>query len=377
MHSTLESLRTSHEQLEVLEDAIIKQIELGDRSTFTTKNGKKRIRTYQDTILRDHRLLKLLKTSRDKAASIFETYRKDKALDNPLDIENHHVSSSSTTSSMSSLSTNMAVKAFYSQLRDLQNYRASVSVYSAPTTTTTGMEVIPTTISNNNISANINKANQKFIEKICSDQDKKTLNETFSGEEHLGRFIDLHRAFNQFMNLNIVKKTIRSDAIQKTTLDVNENVELQAVQKDILGEGLHKRLQATPNSNLDYIDFIACLEGGFLERFPISLKIRSQAYQKWLQKELLGYLKTFYHKANPLVLLDPILGQTKKDFDALWKKQMVLGWQRRVEHKNTNEGEDKGNSNEKNKKSTAGIVKSNGGSDGIKANPIELETIKS
>lgn len=119
--------------------------------------------------------------------------------------------------------------------------------------------------------------------------DEEWLDKRFTGEEGLGRYLDLHELHDKWNNLAPVSSSGQASA------------------------GGWRRLS--------YLQYLAtCTD------FKLSLTIKAKPdYSKYLT-QLLSYLQGFYEKVFPLGDLDGLLREADATFAAAWEAGQVGGW---------------------------------------------------
>lgn len=119
--------------------------------------------------------------------------------------------------------------------------------------------------------------------------DAEWLDKKFTGEEGLGRYLDMHQLHDQWNNLAPASSSGTSNA------------------------GGWKRL-----SYLQYLQAVTA--------FSLSLPLKATPeYSKYLT-ELLSYLSGFYERVFPLGDLDQILKDADREFAKKWQQGQVSGW---------------------------------------------------
>lgn len=135
---------------------------------------------------------------------------------------------------------------------------------------------------------------QNMIEKECQQQQskrppliplQKLKNLTFSGEEGYGRFLDLHKSYNEF--LSVITPEIAK--------------------------------------NLGVMDYFSYLDK-FYEFQNISLETKNEEYATYLHN-LHNYLVDFYSRSQPLSDLSTIFENSDEDFEQRWKQESIPGWE--------------------------------------------------
>ncbi|GAA6012390.1 hypothetical protein JCM11491_004317 [Sporobolomyces phaffii] len=134
--------------------------------------------------------------------------------------------------------------------------------------------------------------------------DAEWLDKMFTGEEGLGRYLDLHQLHDQWNNLAPASASGTANA------------------------GGWKRL-----SYLQYLQSVSA--------FALSLHLKSSPeYSKYLT-ELLSYLSGFYERVAPLGDLDRVLRDADREFAQKWDRGQVSGWTTQKGDEATGDGEQK------------------------------------
>ena len=115
------------------------------------------------------------------------------------------------------------------------------------------------------------------------------LESLFTGEEYYGKYMDLHAIYEQYVNLPRVS---RVDYITFLTLFYKF--------KDI---PMETRMSPV---------------GPLLLSYP-------QRYSQYLA-DLLDYLTSFFHRSQPLVDVDGMIQDIRKEFSDKWEKGAIEGW---------------------------------------------------
>lgn len=139
--------------------------------------------------------------------------------------------------------------------------------------------------------------------------DPEWLDKRFTGEEGLGRYLDMHQLHDQWNNLAPASASGTANA------------------------GGWKRLS--------YLQFLQTIT-----QFSLSLQLKSTPeYSKYLT-ELLSYLSGFYERVLPLGDLDKVLKDVDSEFATKWENGQVSGWTTQGENGAGQAGADKENESE-------------------------------
>lgn len=141
----------------------------------------------------------------------------------------------------------------------------------------------------------------------------------FSGEEDLGKRVDVHEHFVKFVNLKKItsqRKSSFKDAtfarLRKKTpdLELDDPVVEQTVAKEY--------------HEMDYIEWLKTFDQ--FHDIPRYCKFKDKIYSDYLDG-VIGYLRGFLLRTQPLVGLDKLEQQFDKEFEERWVDRSIPGWQ--------------------------------------------------
>ncbi|KAI8816344.1 uncharacterized protein EV422DRAFT_297289 [Fimicolochytrium jonesii] len=227
MDSTLELQRRAHEEMERLEEAIVEE----------KVNNK--AKAHKDVLLQDHRINHYLERIQARSQQLLDLYEDKDGL-RKADIQAITGASDFTE--------------FYGRLRDIKDYyRRTANVAVEPM--------------------------EWDIQKRDPEKEEQDLENQFSGEEALGKYLDLHATFEIYVNLK----------------DLNK---------------------------VNYLKYLEQFDK--FDTIPMSTK-RTPQYARYLEA-LQTYLESFFARAQPLYNLQEARQHVLQGFEADWSLGTVRGW---------------------------------------------------
>ncbi|CEP10293.1 hypothetical protein [Parasitella parasitica] len=237
MDNILEKQRAVHEDLERLEQAIVDQY-MDDA------------KTHREKLYNEHVVDKFLTRIADKSAYLSDLYQDKNGLRN---------------SEMDALTGSSEFSEFYERLKVIKEHHRN---YPNETVEPPEMEYIHLT--------------QKKDE-----EDFQELENMFSGEESLGRYLDLNTLHTLYINLKGVKK-------------------------------------------LDYLQYLSEFDH-FDTNYPKTIKT-TEEYKTYIN-QLFDYLHSFFRRAKPLYNITELEDEALDEFNRQWASGQVKGWEQ-VDTKN-------------------------------------------
>ncbi|KAI7907060.1 uncharacterized protein BX663DRAFT_426963 [Cokeromyces recurvatus] len=231
MDNILEKQRSAHEVIEQLEQAIVDQY---------MEDAK----THRERLFNEHAVNKFLTRISEKSAYLAELYEDKDGL---------------RQSEMESLSGSSDFNEFYERLKVIKEHHRKYP----------------------NEPVELPEIEFTNMVKRKEEEDFEELEKLFSGEESLGRYLDLNAVHILYINLKGVKK-------------------------------------------LDYLQFLSEFDD-FATIYPKSTK-SSEDYKHYLN-ELFDYLESFFHRAKPLYDLGELEEKALKEFNEAWSEGQVKGWE--------------------------------------------------
>ncbi|RCH97652.1 hypothetical protein CU097_014899 [Rhizopus azygosporus] len=230
MENILEKQRSAHEEIERLEQAIV--------DTYMED-----AKTHRERLYNEHLVDKYLTRIAEKSQYLLELYQ-DK--------------DGQRLEEMRALSGPNEFSEFYERLKDIKDHHRKFPNEPA--------EPLETDF----IRSNQEKEEEDFEE----------LEKLFSGEENLGRYLDLNTLHISYINLKGVKK-------------------------------------------LDYLQYLDEFDD-FATIYPKSIK-SNEEYKQYLN-QLYDYLRGFFRRARPLYDLNKLDNTAKEEFEKKWEARELEGW---------------------------------------------------
>lgn len=142
----------------------------------------------------------------------------------------------------------------------------------------------------------------------------------FSGEEDMGKRVDMHEHFVKFINIKKIASHRRARFREMTFARLKKkNPELKRGDEAV-EEALNKEY-----IELDYIQWLR--EFDQFHDIPRYCKYKEKAYTEYLE-EIIGYLRNFLVRSQPVVTVDKLEQQFDKEFEERWAdNRNILGWQ--------------------------------------------------
>lgn len=141
----------------------------------------------------------------------------------------------------------------------------------------------------------------------------------FSGEEDMGRRVDMHGHFIMYLNMKKIMQG-RTASIRQATFArlKRKHADLQP-DDEIVEEAIKKE-----HSDLDYIEWLKTFDQ--FHSIPRYCKFRDKAYTEYLEK-IIEYLRGLLLRSQPMVGIEKLEQQFDKEFEERWKEGTIPGWQ--------------------------------------------------
>lgn len=320
--SILEAQRSAFEELERIEQAIADRVArnpglLPESSTLSSSSSLhgKRKRPHRETVLQQHEIGRFLKRYKEQCEFLESSYDKKAgseaaATAEAAGIESQHpavlrkieLASLATTDGTHTT----LLQQFYGQLAKVKDYHRRYP--KEPVEDLVGQYEIGLVRARRRqqlqeeaalmgtlgegdepiIDISLNAANQGanvLLSAAASDLD---LDSIFSGEEAYGKYLDLIKFHDQFLNLKFLS-------------------------------AMHQQM-----SYLSYLERFA--DFGDTTLFPFATRLRDPGYFKYTA-ELHAYLRQFLIKSNPLGHSETVLQKIEAEFNNAWEKKLAFpGW---------------------------------------------------
>lgn len=249
MESVIEIQRRYHEERERLEDSLVKEL------CYKKKNRN-------DEINSGHRVILFLDRYFETSSKLKELYEdKDR-------MRSEEISLLSGVGEFSE---------FYNRLKNIKEYHKKFPNSLADT-----------------LSFEFNNY-KELRENPPTDTDMLV---SFSDEEGLGKYIDIHRFYDMYINL-----------MGKTNLNPMEQ-----------GPIISQQMNSAPS--IDYLSYLSSFDK--LYEIPLDIKSKKE-YMEYLDS-IIDYLKDFIFRAQPLIDVDSELIDAVNEFEKQWKSNKFIGW---------------------------------------------------
>ncbi|KAI9209555.1 uncharacterized protein BJ171DRAFT_560888 [Polychytrium aggregatum] len=242
MDTILERQRHAHEEIERLEAAMVQEL---------VEPGK----THKEKLQTEHRVLKLLERSQDKSAELLKLYEDEHGLGK---------------AELQAIAGSNEFAEFYERLKTIKDYHRKY-----PNEIVEPMELSFRNIHN-------------------PEQEDEEMEVLFSGEEGMGRYLDLHQLYDIYINLKGIEKLSYRKYL------------------DIFGDFtfLPKEAKSTPT------------------------------YASYVSKMQL-YLESFFQRSRPLFNLQQVYKDTITSFNEQWDQDTVFdGWEGILKHEDDEEADE-------------------------------------
>merc|ERR1712232_1317480 len=141
----------------------------------------------------------------------------------------------------------------------------------------------------------------------------------FSGEEDLGKRVDMHEHFDKYINLKKIathrKLRFREMAfarLKRKTPDLEPD---DPIVEEIVQKEYHE---------LDYIMWLKTFDQ--FHEIPRYSKYKEKAYTDYLEG-VIAYLRNFLLRTQPSVGIEKLEQQFDKEFEERWGQKSIPGWQ--------------------------------------------------
>jgi len=141
----------------------------------------------------------------------------------------------------------------------------------------------------------------------------------FSGEEDLGKRVDMHEHFTKYLNIKKITTNRRSKAKDALfTRMKKKNPDLEPDDKSV-EEQFGKEF-----SELDYIEWLKSFDQ--FHDIPRYCKYKEKTYGDYLEG-VISYLRGLLLRTQPMVGVDKLEQQFDKEFEERWGDRSIPGWQ--------------------------------------------------
>ncbi|KAI9006135.1 hypothetical protein BC832DRAFT_556216 [Gaertneriomyces semiglobifer] len=227
MNSILELQRRTHEELDLLEQAAVQEL-------------LAKAKAHKERLIQEHRVAKILDRMQQRGQFLLDLYSDEDGL---------------RKKEINAITGTKDLGEFYARLREIKEHHRK---YPHAAVEPMDLDIIPTDV----------------------EREEQDLENIFTGEEGLGRYLDLHEIFDQYVNLP----------------DVNK---------------------------VNYLKYLDIFEK--FQNIPRDTKTTS-AYERYLQT-LHSYVESFFRRTQPLVHLVDVRQEALSEFEQQWEAETVAGWE--------------------------------------------------
>ncbi|PNW82870.1 hypothetical protein CHLRE_06g297750v5 [Chlamydomonas reinhardtii] len=146
----------------------------------------------------------------------------------------------------------------------------------------------------------------------------------FTGEEGLGRYLDLHDLYQRFCNLRQQQQAGKGGKKGKGGAGADDDGAITRVDGDG-AEVAEGGAGGAPEKSLEYYEYLTSFSD--FSSLPRAQRM-SKGFSEYLEA-LLAYLTGFYERTQPLAQLGRTLTKVEEEFAPRWEAGQVAGWEDR------------------------------------------------
>lgn len=147
----------------------------------------------------------------------------------------------------------------------------------------------------------------------------------FSGEEDLGKRVDMHEHYVKFINLKRITNHRKSRFREATFARLKRKTPDLAIDDPVVDSTIEEEYQ-----ELDYILWLK--EFDQFHDIPRHCKYKEKEYTDYLEG-IISYLHGFLLRSQPIVGIEKLEQQFDKEFEERWTARSIPGWEEQT-HKN-------------------------------------------
>lgn len=272
--SVLESLRSSHEDIESIEKAM--------SMVLMEKSKNKR-----NPVSVEHALQYLVEASRGKAKRVVDILA-DK--DGMRAEEVGALAGHRTDKKQADVWTS-----FYDKVKEIKDY------HRRPHVAGTLPEL---------------QSPQWFFDRAFEADKSETL---FSGEEEMGKRVDMHAIFLEFLNLKKIRTHRKNKAREATFARLKKKDPKLTPDDPEVDEVFNKEF-----AEMDYIEWLKSFDQ--FHEVPRYCKYKEKSYSDYLEA-IITYLRGLLLRTQPMVGVEKLETQFDKEFEERWADKSIPGWQ--------------------------------------------------
>lgn len=141
----------------------------------------------------------------------------------------------------------------------------------------------------------------------------------FTGEEDLGKHVDMQGIFTKFINIKKIAKHRRTRLHEQTYARMKKKIPDLEPDDPKVEETINKEF-----NELDYIEWLSTFDQ--FHEIPRYCKYKDKDYFEYLQS-VTEYLKGFIKRTQPMFDIEKLEQKFDKDFEERWVDRSIPGWQ--------------------------------------------------
>lgn len=141
----------------------------------------------------------------------------------------------------------------------------------------------------------------------------------FSGEEELGKRVDMNEHFVKYLNLKKIASHRRTNFREATYARLKRKTPDLEPDDPVVEQTVEKEF-----TELDYIEWLKAFDR--FHEIPRYCKYKDKAYTEYLDG-VIAYMRDFLLRTQPIVGITKLEQQFDKEFEERWGKRSIPGWQ--------------------------------------------------
>jgi len=146
----------------------------------------------------------------------------------------------------------------------------------------------------------------------------------FSGEEELGKRVDMYEHFDKFINLKKVSALRRTRFREATYARMKDKLKKRKADELEPDDPAVEETVEKEYNELDYIEWLKTFDQ--FHDIPRYCKYRDKTYSEYLEG-LISYQRNFQLRTQPLGSIEKLEQQFDKEFEERWAARAIPGWQ--------------------------------------------------
>lgn len=140
----------------------------------------------------------------------------------------------------------------------------------------------------------------------------------FSGEEDLGKRVDMHEHFVKYLNLKKIAAQRRTRFREMTFARMKKRIPDLEPDDPVVEKAVEKEFH-----ELDYIEWLKSFDQ--FHEIPRYCKYKDKPYTEYLEGTI-AYLRSFLTRTQPIVGTEKLEQQFDKEFEERWGDKSIPGW---------------------------------------------------